>query len=139
MRLGSLGAGLDHVLETAANPLVISIHVQTGSSVSAQSVHPEMWAPLRHLGHYTQRRFDEVEAHKAGDEDLLSAPLVLAFAHRRILDSGGRRQNEAYAEVIASAGRCEGLLELDPLDPERRADYLCRALGVGGVPPEVSR
>jgi hypothetical protein len=57
--------------------------------------------------------------------------------NRRILDFGGQRQNDAVAEVVSNAAKCGGLLQLDPLDETDRSSYLCLALKVSDLPPEV--
>ena len=62
----------------------------------------------------------------------------VVFVNRRILDQGGKRQNEAVASVVKDARACLGLLQLDPLDADDRYSYLCLSLKASWVPPEVS-
>jgi hypothetical protein len=47
--------------------------------------------------------------------------------------------NQAYAQVVANAEQCGGLLQLDPLDAADRERYLCLSLQVSKVPLAVSR
>jgi len=55
-RLLLLSAVLDAIL-TEPKPLMIFIHVRTGSSLSAGSIHPEMWGLLRHLSNFATDRY----------------------------------------------------------------------------------
>ena len=67
-----------------------------------------------------------------------SNSIGVVFVNRRILDQGGKRQNEAVASVVKDARACNGLLQLDPLDADDRYSYLCLSLKASWVPPEVS-
>jgi len=149
-RLTLLSAILTYVLDKT-RPLMIFIHVRTGSSLSANAVHPEMWPLLAHLSNYATRRHDTMINESSGfnggnpigllsqQKPLPANPLVVAFTHRRILDYGGRAMNQAYAQVVENADQCGGLLQLDPLDDADRERYLCLSLQVSKVPLALSR
>jgi hypothetical protein len=67
--------------------------------------------------------------------------LVVALTHRRVLDCGSAATSPAstaYAYVDANADRCDGLLQLDPLNQKDREAYLCLSLRVAKVPAEVN-
>lgn len=149
-RLTLLTAILTYVLEKT-RPLMIFIHVRTGSSLSANAVHPEMWPLLAHLSDFATQRHDAMLNDSSafngsnpigllGNRKPAPAnPLVVAFTHRRILDYGGRAMNQAYSQVVENAEQCGGLLQLDPLDDADRERYLCLSLQVSKVPLAVSR
>ena len=149
-RLTLLSAILTYVLEKT-RPLMIFIHVRTGSSLSANAVHPEMWPLLAHLSNFATQRHDAMLNDSSAfngsnpigllgkQKPAPANPLVVAFTHRRILDYGGRAMNQAYSQVVENAEQCGGLLQLDPLDDVDRERYLCLSLQVSKVPLAVSR
>jgi hypothetical protein len=57
MRLKLMSSVLDNLL-TTTRPLMIFIHVRTGSSL-AGGVHPEMWGLLRHLSEYALKCYNK--------------------------------------------------------------------------------
>ena len=145
-------AVLEAVLEAALakEPLMLFVHVRTGSSLSANAMHPETWPLLMWLSAYAAARhatpLGEVGNNgsisgsappPASSSSSSSHPLAVVFVNRRILDFGGQRQNDAVAEVVSNAAKCGGLLQLDPLDATDRSSYLCLALKVSELPLEV--
>jgi class 3 adenylate cyclase len=64
-RLALLTAVIDKVLATSGS-LMIFVHVRTGSSLSEDAIHPEMWPLLKHLSELGSTRYKSSNA-PAGD------------------------------------------------------------------------